>query len=564
MNHISFSAVWAALVPCVDRDARRYGVQAVAAMLVGSLCTLGGAAALALAVSEATESARAAGVWLLVAVAAGAAGRMLDVVKARAYALAEFSLERSLTRRVFRAAVGADRQTPVGAQLQSLTTIILGGRLIFQHALFTAPSAVIDAVFAAAFLVLFGQAWVAAFLVVFASVYMWLSFRLAAPIGECAHDVADGRMASSALFGDALLNRDAVRWYGALDFVTASFDRAFGRVARDTLSLTDARARAAWIAAFSFAIGYGATLTLAWLGADDPATRVRDIVLANMCVLTLIRPLEQAGQAMRDIVLARAWVAPLTQMTEPAPLAVAPAAPGKGVSISVRNVSFGYGDADLFQSISFEVGKGAILGLKGESGVGKTTLLRLLIGDQAPREGEVLWDYGSLPPSFSVASQETLLLDDTVAANIAFGRNVAAMDIERAAAVVGLDVVLADSGRDLSFRVGERGRGLSGGERQRLALARAVLEQRSLYILDEATSALDPEAERAVLSRVVAAVRGGTIVVVSHRESAFALCDSIVEIGATGAVASRRALRANAGTAAASMDRDPHSLEARI
>lgn len=529
------SLVW--LAGCVDRNARRQSIFAALAMVIGSLCTMGGSAALALAVSRSVESRDTAVGWFFVAAAGMCGGRLLDVWKARAYALAEFSLERVLTQKVFRASVGGNRHRPVGEQLQELTTMVLGGRLVFQHALFTAPSAVVDAVFAAGFLILFGQTALACFLVGFAIVYVWLSFGLARPIAVHARDVADGRMAASACFGDALLNRDVVRWYGALDFVTRSFDGAFNRVARDTVRLTHARTIAAWWTGCVFAAGYCGSLALAWFNADNHAARVGDVVLASMCVLALIRPLETAAQAMRDLVLAGAWIAPIETLED----AVGPSRTGgattRGVTVSFRRVSFGYSGGKLFEDVSFEIGKGAVVGLRGPSGAGKSTLLRLLIGDLEPSAGEVRWDDGFTPPSFALAPQETLLLDDSAAANVAFGRDASSAEIERAAHLAGLDTVLAQSGRDLDFKVGERGRSLSGGERQRLALARAILQRRALYVLDEATSALDSDSECAVLRRVVDAMRGSTIVIVSHRESAFSLCDTILELNDARVVA---------------------------
>jgi ABC-type multidrug transport system fused ATPase/permease subunit len=556
--------VFAWLASCVDGSARRYGLQAVFAMLSASLCTMGGAAALAMAVSSAIGGHGAAIAWLVVAITAAGAGRLLDVVKARAYALAEFSLERVLTRRVFRAAIGASRHNPVGGQLQEVMTIVVGGRLVFQHALFTAPSALIDASLAAVFLVSFGQVKLGAFLLLFALGYVWLAFRLALPISASARDLAGARATSSACFGDVLLNRDAVRWYGALEFVTGSFDRTFGRVGRDTGRLTDTRARAAIATASAFAFGYGVCLALAWYGADTSATRIRDIVLANTCVLALMRPLEQAAQAMRDLVLARAWIAPLATLSEPpAALHHARDPSETGVAISARGLSFGYARDKVLEAASFEIAAGAVVGLRGASGAGKSTLLRLLIGDARPAEGHVAWDGALTPPSFAVAPQETFLLDDSVAANIAFGRHVSADDVCRAAALVGLDRLLAQSGRDLDFEVGERGRGLSGGERQRVQLARAIAVKQSLYVLDEATSALDPKTERDVLDAIIAAVRGSTVIIVSHRGSAFSLCDSMLELSGGKVTACDPALLASVHTGPSEGMSGPHNLAAK-
>ena len=552
------------ITECMTRDTRLWSVAAVFAMLGASVCTLAGSAALALAVSHAITADGWATWWLFGAIAATGVGRLLDVVKMNAYAMAEFSLERALNRRVFRASVGIRRHDAVGGQLQNLTTIVLGGRLIFQHALFTAPSAAMDALFAGVFLILFGQPVIAGVLVAFALGYVWLAFHLAAPIGACARDMAVSRMASTARFGDALLNRDVIRWYGALDFVSASFDRAFARVADDNARLTRARTLAAWWTACAFAGGYGISLGLAWFATDDFSTRIRDVVLANMCVLTLIRPLELAAQAMRDLVLAREWMAPLAALREPVTSSASVLhSDDRGVGISVRDASFGYGDGCVFRGVSFEIAPGTVLGVKGASGAGKSSLIRVLIGDLALTGGQIVWDGVAKPAAFAIAPQEMLLLDDTISANIAFGRTISADAISQAALLVGLDRVLTSSGRTLDSPVGERGCELSGGERQRVALARALADPRPLYVLDEATSALDASSEADVLSRLVAGRGDATIIIVSHRPAAFSLCESIIELEDGVVVVHDRASHANAGTDSHMASRDPRNSEAR-
>jgi len=549
---------------CMTRDTRASSLWAVLAMLGASLATLSGSAALALAVSDAVAGKSAATWWMLAAIALTGVGRLLDVAKMNAYALAEFSLERALTRRVFRSTVGAQHHEAVGGQLQKLNTIVLGGRLIFQHALFTAPSAAMDALFAAVFLTLFGQPLIAGFLVGFALAYVWLAFHLAAPIGACARDMAVSRMVSAARFGDALLNRNVVRWYGALEFVAASFDSAFAQVQDDNRRLTRARTCAALWTACAFAGGYAVSLGLAWFATDDLNTRVRDVVLANMCVLTLIRPLELAAQAMRDLVLARAWIAPLAELGEPATASNWGAHQHRaGVAISVRDAAVGYGDGSLFRGASFEIAAGAVVGVRGASGAGKSSLIRVLIGDLALTGGAVAWDGSAVPPPFAIAPQDTLLLNDTISANVAFGRTVNPDAISRAVALVGLDRVLAKSGRTLSFTVGEGGRELSGGERQRVALARALAVPKPLYVLDEATSALDAKSEADVLEGLVCHRGDATIIIVSHRPGAFTLCDTVIEL-IDGTVAFHdRASLASADTGLRTESGDPRSSAAR-
>ncbi|MBX9747385.1 MAG: ABC transporter ATP-binding protein/permease [Hyphomonadaceae bacterium] len=213
--------------------------------------------------------------------------------------------------------------------------------------------------------------------------------------------------------------------------------------------------------------------------------------------------------------------------------------------------------------MSFEIASGAVVGVRGASGAGKSSLIRVLIGDLAPTGGVIAWDDETRPPPFAIAPQETLLLDDTISANIAFGRAVSADAISRVAVLVGLDQVLAQSGRTLNFKVGERGCELSGGERQRVALARALAAPRPLYVLDEATSALDAASEMEVLSNLAAERGNATIIIVSHRPAAFALCSGIIELNDGVIEFHDRASHATADTDSHTGSLDPRSSEAR-
>jgi subfamily B ATP-binding cassette protein MsbA len=213
-------------------------------------------------------------------------------------------------------------------------------------------------------------------------------------------------------------------------------------------------------------------------------------------------------------------------------------------SIRFEDVCFSYqsdGDdsREILRGINLEVKRGEILAVVGSSGAGKSTLVHLLPRFFDVTSGRIVVDrydvrdvtLSSLRAQVGIVTQETVLFNDTVRNNIAYGQpNVAMKDVEAAArAALAHDFILAlPSGYDTV--IGERGVRLSGGERQRLAIARALLKNAPILILDEATSALDSESEALVQSALHNLMSGRTVFVIAHRLSTVRRADRIVVI----------------------------------
>jgi subfamily B ATP-binding cassette protein MsbA len=210
--------------------------------------------------------------------------------------------------------------------------------------------------------------------------------------------------------------------------------------------------------------------------------------------------------------------------------------------IAFDRVSFRYGDGDLvLQDISFTLQKGQVVALVGPSGAGKTTLADLVPRFHDPTSGRILMDgvpltrigRRSLRALMGVVSQDTVLLNDTVRANIAYGSPGASVEqIEAAAQAANASGFIATMPQGLDTVLGERGTRLSGGQRQRIAIARALLRDPPILILDEATSALDTESERLVQQAIERLMQDRTVLVIAHRLATVRDADEIVVLDA--------------------------------
>jgi len=208
-------------------------------------------------------------------------------------------------------------------------------------------------------------------------------------------------------------------------------------------------------------------------------------------------------------------------------------------SIEFKNVSFAYDAHNVLENINLTIEKGKTLALVGPSGGGKSTLADLVPRFYDPVNGEVLLDgisltdyeLESLRKQMGVVTQESILFNDTIYNNIAFGMpHVSEEDVIRAAKIANAHDFITQTEDGYQTYIGERGSKLSGGQRQRLSIARAVLKNPPILILDEATSALDSESEKLVQEALFNLMKNRTSIVIAHRLSTIQHADEIVVI----------------------------------
>jgi ATP-binding cassette subfamily B protein len=277
-----------------------------------------------------------------------------------------------------------------------------------------------------------------------------------------------------------------------------------------------------------------------------------DVVLVNSLLMQLFRPLDMLGWVYRSI---KQGLIDMEQMfmllDTPAEIVDAPGAAALAVgdgAVRFEAVAFGYEpERIILKGVSIDVPAGTSCAVVGPSGAGKSTLARLLYRFYDPTSGRITIDgqdiagvtQDSLRAAIGIVPQDTVLFNDTIGYNIAYGRDGSGQEeVEAAARGAAIDGFIAALPQGYDSMVGERGLKLSGGEKQRVAIARTLLKNPPILILDEATSALDSRTEEAIQATLDGAARGRTTIVIAHRLSTIVGADQIVVLD-DGKVAER-------------------------
>ncbi|MDD9858062.1 MAG: ABC transporter ATP-binding protein/permease, partial [Gammaproteobacteria bacterium] len=351
--------------------------------------------------------------------------------------------------------------------------------------------------------------------------------------------------AESAAHGralDSLLNYETVKIFGNEAREVARYGDSLMGWVRASLK---SNSTLAWLNIGQAAIvagGLTALLLLAARGVGAGGMTLGDFVMINAFLIQLYIPLNFMGSIYRDINQSLLDMGDMFGLLdEKSAVAEPPNAGalriGKG-EIRFENVSFRYLDAqEVLRDIDFHVPGGRMVAVVGPSGSGKSTISRLLLRFYDPDRGRILIDgqdlrditLSSLRAALGVVPQDTVLFNESIGYNIAYGRPQASReDIAAAARVARLDDFIAQHPQGYDILVGERGLKLSGGEKQRVAIARTALKGAPILIFDEATSSLDSRAEKAIQQALERVAQNSTTVVIAHRLSTIVGADEII------------------------------------
>jgi ATP-binding cassette, subfamily B, heavy metal transporter len=350
----------------------------------------------------------------------------------------------------------------------------------------------------------------------------------------------DGKANTKAI--DSLLNYETVKYFGNEDHEARRYDDALRRHedaavrSEQTLGLLNTGQ------SLIVSVGLAVVMLMAAQGIADGRLTLGDFILVNTYLLQLYQPLNFFGMVYREIKQSLTDLeAMFTLLTISREVADAPDAPALrigGGEVRFEDVSFGYDSRrPILKGVSFTAPAGKTVAIVGASGAGKSTIGRLLFRFYDAGDGRLTIDgqdvrsvtQSSLRAAVGIVPQDTVLFNDTIYYNIAYGRPAATREeVERAAKLAHIHDFVVTLPDGYETMVGERGLKLSGGEKQRVAIARTILKNPPILLFDEATSALDTHTEREIQTNLAQLSEGRTTLVIAHRLSTVIGADEII------------------------------------
>ncbi|MCC3306261.1 ABCB family ABC transporter ATP-binding protein/permease [Sneathiella sp. HT1-7] len=341
---------------------------------------------------------------------------------------------------------------------------------------------------------------------------------------------------------DSLLNFETVKYFGNEGHEARRFDKALASYETAAVKSNTTLAYLNIGQGFIISAGLIAVLILSARGVVAGEYTVGDFVAIHAFMMLLVQPLNFLGFVYREIkqslVDMEKMFELLTVSREIADIPAAkPLAEGGG-DVEFHHVDFGYEDnRQILHDVSFRVPSGKTTAIVGPSGAGKSTISRILFRFYDVDKGYVTIDgqkinevtQDSLRAAIGIVPQDTVLFNDTIRYNIAYGRPGATdAEIEAAARLASIDKLIEKLPDGYNTMVGERGLKLSGGEKQRVAIARAILKQPRILLFDEATSALDSHTEKEIQASLAEVSKNRTTLVIAHRLSTVVEADEII------------------------------------
>jgi len=339
---------------------------------------------------------------------------------------------------------------------------------------------------------------------------------------------------------EAIESPRVIRVFNAQDYQRAQFEEVNERNRRSVMKQLFVRGLSNPVVQFIAAVGLSLVLYTAVGQAMDGKLSPGEFTGFLACLIGTMQPLRNLinvfGPLQQGITASESIFSLLDEAMEPE--SGARTTPRVRGEVEFRNVSLQYAtrESPALDDINLKIAPGEVVAFVGQSGSGKSTLVNLLPRFYDTTQGSVLIDghdvrdytLESLRDQIALVSQEVVLFNDTIRANIAFGRETSDAAIERAAHAAHVMEFVNDKPEGLQTQIGDRGVMLSGGQRQRISIARALLKDAPILILDEATSALDTESERRIQAELEVLMKNRTTLVIAHRLSTIENADRIV------------------------------------
>jgi ATP-binding cassette subfamily B protein len=423
---------------------------------------------------------------------------------------------------------------------------VKGVDFLLRFLLFSVGPLILELTLIAGVLFVMFDAWYLAVVAATIALYVWFTFKVTEWRVRLRREMNDQDTDANQKAIDSLLNYETVKYFGAEGREAARYDRAMAGYETAALKTAYSLAFLNFGQTLLITAGLVIVMVMAAVGVERGALTVGDFVMVNSYMIQITMPLGFLGTVYREIRQSLVDMGEMFRLLDqPAEVSDRPGAPALSVprgEIAFDRVAFGYDPArPILREFSLNVGAGEKVALVGASGAGKSTIGRLLFRFYDVTGGAIRIDgqdiravtQESLHAAIGVVPQDTVLFNDTIRYNIAYGREDAAEDeIVAAAKAAQIHDFIAALPEGYDTQVGERGLKLSGGEKQRVGIARTLLKDPPILLLDEATSALDTDTEAEIQEALRRAGQGRTVLTIAHRLSTVADADRIVVLEA--------------------------------
>ncbi len=419
---------------------------------------------------------------------------------------------------------------------------VKGVEFLLRFLLFSIGPLIVELVMIGAVLAVVFDVWYLAVVVFTIAFYVWFTFKVTEWRVKIRREMNDQDTDANQKAIDSLLNFETVKYFGAEEREASRYDSSMERYVAAALKTSYSLAFLNFGQSFLITGGLVAVMVMAAIGVSNGTLSVGDFVMVNAYMIQITMPLNFLGTVYREIRQALVDMGEMFDLLEqPAEVQDKPGAPAldiRGGAIRFDDVVFGY-DAQrpILKGVSLEVPAGQTVAIVGPSGSGKSTIGRLLFrfydvgGGALVIDGQDIRDVTqeSLHSAIGVVPQDTVLFNDSILYNIAYGRpDASEAEVIEAAKAAKIHDFISSLPEGYQTAVGERGLKLSGGEKQRVGIARTILKNPPILLLDEATSALDTETEAGIQSELQGLGEGRTVITIAHRLSTIANADRIV------------------------------------
>ncbi len=419
---------------------------------------------------------------------------------------------------------------------------VKGVEFLLRFLLFSVGPLILELALVAIILTVMFDAWYLAIVTVTIGLYVWFTFKVTEWRVKLRRQMNDSDTDANQKAIDSLLNYETVKYFSAEEREAARYDVSMRAYAQAALKTSYSLAFLNFGQSILITGGLIGVMVLAAIGVQNGTLTVGDFVMVNAYMVQITIPLNFLGTVYREIRQSLVDMGEMFDLLEqPAEVTDHPDAPDLSVNggrIELENVFFSYDpDREILKGVSLDVPAGQTVAIVGATGSGKSTIGRLLFrfydvtGGALRIDGQDIREItqSSLHRAIGVVPQDTVLFNDTIRYNIAYGRDGATQDdIEQAARDAQIHDFIAGLPQGYDTPVGERGLKLSGGEKQRVGIARTLLKDPPILLLDEATSALDSDTEAEIKDALNRAGMGRTVIIIAHRLSTIAEADQIV------------------------------------